>query len=228
MKLLKSSKIFSQFSHVSRRMQRSSCNLLGKVLEASVLQHGEQWRCQTCQRTEGTRGIARLVWPPKISLNFTQSLILGKTEQERDVPVLCWTIVVISALWDIWTPVIDIHENCIAQKMCFRAMPAVSLFSCALNSLTIGEDWRLFRSKLNRRHWRIWSPVLAEGYRRSISCSCEETWNKNHPNFLLRWLYSFNGSTMGFLKGTKQQSKGRNNTHKRKRDTRHCCTKIHG
>lgn len=52
----------------------------------------------------------------KTSLNFTQFLMLGKKEQEQDVPVLCWAIVVISALWDIWTPAIDIHYNCIAQK----------------------------------------------------------------------------------------------------------------
>lgn len=52
--------------------------------------------------------------------------------------------------------------------------------------------------------------------------------NENYLNLLSQGSCSFSDLAMDFLKGTKQQSKGRNNMCERKIDVEHCCTKIHG
>lgn len=88
----------------------------GKSLKLQFCSTESSGGARRLRELEGMRGTARLVWPHKYTLKFHPFSNSGRNRAGTRCPVLCWAIVVISALWDIWTPVIDIHGNCIAQK----------------------------------------------------------------------------------------------------------------
>lgn len=143
MKLLQSSKIFSQFSQVSGKMQRSSCNLSGKNLSLKLqfcsMESSGKARC--LKELEGMRRIAWLVWSPKNTLKFHPVSDAGENGAGMRCPSALLSHSCDSCSVGHLSPC-NWQLHC--SKMCLSAVPAVFLFSCALNSLTVGKDWRLF------------------------------------------------------------------------------------